>query len=257
MHTFLFKYLVFGPINSRRLGRSLGVNVLPISHKLCNFDCIYCECGEDAEKITKLDFPSVEEIIEDLILKSQMLVDRSVAIDTISFAGNGEPTLHPQFDEIVYAVKNIRDLYFPKAKIAVLNNSTMLHKPRVMEALGVADFSICKLDAGDEESFDKINRPKGELSFDKVLRNLTLKKEGLIIQSLFFKGVNESNKLGNSSSEHISKYLRRLKEIKPENVMLYSLDRSTPVRDLKALSRTELNKIALQINALGISASVA
>ena len=257
MHTFLFKYLVFGPVNSRRLGKSLGINILPKEHKFCNFDCIYCECGEDVEKLSKIDFPSVEEIIEELLLKSQMLSDRNVEIDTISFAGNGEPTLHPHFEEIVYAVKNIRDLIFPSAKIAVLNNSSMLHKPSVQNALEVADYSICKLDAGDEASFLKINRPKGEIRFNKIIRNLKLNKQALIIQSLFFKGVNANEHLGNSSEEHIESYLKQLEEIQPKNVMLYSLDRATPVKDLQALNLFELKKIAKQINALGISASVA
>lgn len=257
MHTFLFKYLVFGPINSRRLGRSLGVNILPKEHKFCNFDCVYCEHGENSEELSKIDFPSVEEIIEELLLKSQMLSDRAIEIDTISFTGNGEPTLHPQFEEIVYAVKNIRDLIFPSAKIAVLNNASMLDQSSVQNALEVADYSICKLDAGDEASFLIINRPKGDIRLKNIIRNLKRNKETLIIQSLFFKGINDNTDIGNSSEEHLQSYFKQLEEIQPKNVMLYSLDKSSPFKDLEALKLKELKKIAQQINALGISASVA
>lgn len=257
MHTFLFKYLVFGPISSRRLGRSLGLNILPKEHKLCNFDCVYCECGEDHEKHQNVKFPTVEDIIEELLLKCQMLNDRGIEIDTISFAGNGEPTLHPDFEEIMYSVKTVRDLLLPKAKIAVLNNATLLHKRQVKNALDIADYSICKLDAGDEKSFHLINRPLGNLSYQKVKENLMNYGNKLIIQSLFFKGKNENEVLGNFNDEEIEKYLKEVARIKPESVMLYSLDRTTAIPDLEAVSIPQLKTIAQRLNQLGITATVA
>lgn len=257
MHTFLFKYLVFGPISSRRLGRSLGLNILPKDHKFCNFDCVYCECGEDATKHTKVQFPSVEEIIEELLLKVQMLNDRNITVDTISFAGNGEPTLHPDFEEIMQAVKTVRDLLLPNAKIAVLNNATMLHKQKVKKALSIADFSICKLDAGDEDSFNSINRPLGNLNYKKITTNLKEYGDKLILQSLFFKGTKGAENLGNFSKMQIDNYLYKVEEIQPESVMLYSLDRTTAVPNLAAVQLPELRSIAHQINELGITATVA
>ncbi|MDX1444919.1 radical SAM protein [Lishizhenia sp.] len=257
MHTFLFKYLVFGPISSRRLGRSLGLNILPKEHKLCNFDCVYCECGEDHQKHQNVQFPTVEEILEELLLKCQMLNDRDIKIDTISFAGNGEPTLHPDFEEIMYAVKTVRDLLLPDAKIAVLNNSTMLHKRQVRKALEIADYSICKLDAGDESTFYSINRPLGNLTYQKVKDNLRNYGNKIILQSLFFKGKNEQEQLGNYNDQEVEKYLSLVESIKPESVMLYSLDRTTAIPDLEAVSIPQLKTIAERLNHLGITATVA
>lgn len=256
MSTFLFKYSVFGPINSRRLGKSLGINILPTEFKLCNFDCVYCECGW-TNKTSKPEMPSVESVTEELLQKIQMLLDRNVQIDTLTFAGNGEPTLHPNFEEIVSSVKNIRDVFLPEAKIAVLNNSTLLKNTIVKQGLKDIDLNICKLDAGTVETMQAINQPRGHYNFEKVVDNLKENAGNLIIQSLFLKGEHDNKVIDNTTDKEINAWLNLLKEIQPQHVMIYSLDRESPAKHLEIVSKDKLYQIAQQVNKLGFTASVA
>lgn len=257
MSTFLFKYSVFGPINSRRLGKSLGINVLPTDVKHCNFDCVYCECGWTKKSTRKPILPTVESITEDLLLRVQMLIDRNVKVDTLTFAGNGEPTVHPDFDEIILSVKNIRDTFLPGTKIAVLNNSTLLDRPIIQKATKEIDYNICKLDAGTEMMWKRINQPKGQLDFSKVIENLKNVKEGLIIQTLFLRGEHNGEVVDNTSEKELVAYINLLKEIQPEQIMIYTLDREAPAENLKQVTKSELYAIAQRINKLGFKVSVA
>ena len=256
MSTFLFKYSVFGPIDSRRLGKSLGINILPTDFKLCNFDCVYCECGW-TNKTRKPEMPSVESVTEELLQKIQMLLDRKVKIDTLTFAGNGEPTLHPDFEEIVSAVKNIRDVFLPQTKIAVLNNASLLNRSVVRSALKDIDLNICKLDAGTPDMMHKINQPRGKFNFDKIVENLKQNDGNLIIQSLFLKGEHNNLRIDNTTEEEVFEWLNLLKVIRPQHVMIYSLDRESPAKNLEIISKSKLYGIAKQVNKIGITASVA
>ncbi len=244
----LFEEIIFGPIRSRRLGTSLGVNLLPTQKKICNFDCIYCECGWNADTAeVKQKLPPFEEVASHLQTKCEQLAKEGVAIDSFTFAGNGEPTIHPQFPEIAEEVIRCRNQFFPNAKITVLSNSTALSNPLVFEALQGLDNPILKLDCGTEETFKKINQFKGAVGFQDIVNNLIRFGKTGIIQTLLFRGISNGQKVDNTEKEEFAAYLEILKKIQPRYVMLYGLDRATPEKDLEKLSAAELESYADQI----------
>jgi wyosine [tRNA(Phe)-imidazoG37] synthetase (radical SAM superfamily) len=245
LDTSLFNKIIFGPINSRRLGNSLGINLLPIENKFCNFNCIYCECGWTRNTIKeKLILANPKKIKENLIVKIQSLIKDDITIDSITFAGNGEPTLHPKFDEIVRDTIKIKEEYSPCTKTSLLSNGTMLHNNRVLNAIKKIDNCILKLDAGSEELFKKINQPLGGLTIKKIKTNLLKTKGQLIIQTLFFRGDFNGEKIDNTGNEEVEKWIKHLVELKPKLVMLYSIDRPTPAHSLSSVHKNELNVIA-------------
>lgn len=257
MATFLFDRIVFGPVKSRRLGVSLGINLLPIHRKVCNFDCVYCECGLNMPG-TKVDekLPTREMVSTALRQKLEVMKANSEAPDVITFAGNGEPTIHPQFATIIDDTIALRNTYFPNAKISVLSNATMLHKQDVVEALLKADQSLLKLDSGLESSINQINQPAKAVPVSKLIEQFKQFNGRLIIQSLFTRGTVGNAKVDNTTEADINAWIECLKQIMPEMVMIYTIERDTPFEGLQKIAVDELKAIAKRVNAIGINTQV-
>ena len=256
MNTFLFENIIFGPIQSRRLGKSLGINLLPTKRKICNFNCIYCECGWTNNKHGFNSFPDPSQIKIELINKICRLKKKSLNLDFISFTGNGEPTLHPTFDKVMFDVIAIRDILIPNCKIAVFTNATMLHKQKVRSALSKSDLCMYKLDAGDKTLFKMINQPTGAINYNKIIKYLSANNEPVILQSMFFKGIYNGNKINNTNSASVDLWIEKVLDIMPKSVLLYTLDRNTPAKNLKRASRVELLNIKKRLIQHNISAKV-
>lgn len=253
METKLFDSIIFGPIKSRRLGVSLGINLLPTNSKLCNFDCIYCECGwTDLKKAPKFKFHSRKEIKEALEYKLQHLLNQKEKLCSITFAGNGEPTLHPEFEEIINDTIELRDKYYPNSKISVLSNSLMLNNSKVVSALKKVDKRILKLDAGTEDLFQKIDQPLNNRTLEWVVYHLNQFNGDLTIQTMFLKGLHKAQPIDNTTDYEVDSWLELLKIIKPKEVMLYSLDRPTPETNLEKISFEKLQEIGKKVEQLGI-----
>ena len=245
MSTFLFDKIVFGPVHSRRLGVSLGINLLPVDGKLCSFDCIYCECGLNSERRTKSKLPTREEVRKELEETLVSMKASETAPDVITFAGNGEPTLHPDFGGIIEDTISLRDRFFPKAKITVLSNSTMLHKEEVFNALHKVDDAILKLDSVLDTRIQQLNAPNlPSFTFAKLVEQLCRFEGKLIIQTMFIKGEYNGASVDNTTKEEITGWIDALKQIKPGQVMIYTIDRETPVKNLLKVSESELERIA-------------
>ena len=257
MGGFLFHETVFGPVMSRRLGVSLGINLLPVDYKYCTFNCIYCECGWTHEKPENSEgLPSREMVRELLENKLISMQEEGKAPDAITFAGNGEPTIHPGFAEIIDDTIMLRDSYFPEAKITVLSNASMLHREKVFDALLKVDNNIQKLDVGTEDSFQLINQPAGKLTLEKVVDQLCRFEGKLIIQTLFLKAKYDNLNIDNTRSGEVKAWLELLKKVKPEYVMVYPVDRATPEQNIEKVSFDELNIIAEMVKNTGIRTKV-
>ncbi len=255
--TSLFNDIIFGPIQSRRLGLSLGVNLLPTHSKLCNFDCIYCECGWNAEHRGSAQFNKIEDVISILEQKLKDMSLEGRLPDVITFAGNGEPTLHPQFEQIIERTIALRDRLAPAAKVSVLSNATRIGVESVRRALLRVDNNILKLDSASTAKAHKINHPNGNYSVEEVIENMMKFDGHLTIQSMFLSGECDSESVDNTSEEEITAWLKVVEQIRPQSVMVYSLDRDTPCPTLQKIDRELLLKIAARVEALGISCSVA
>lgn len=258
MSTFLFDSLIFGPVWSRRLGESLGINLLPANRKTCNFNCVYCECGLTPKPPSGgvRGFPSRSLVEQELRAKLSGMRYEGKYLDSITFAGNGEPTLHPLFPAILDDVIRLRDEFYPACHVSVLSNATMIESEDVFKALLKADINILKLDSAKEETLRKINCPPSGFSLSGLLKNLKLFNGMLTIQTLFFRGVHNGERIDNSTEEEIKAWIEALKVIKPGNVMIYTLARDTAVGGLEILSPEELKTIALQVEKEGISTQV-
>jgi len=248
MPTFLFDQTIFGPVISRRLGVSLGINLLPNDSKLCSFDCIYCECGWNPQKgSVKAVFPTritVERLLREKL--EEMKKEGSLP-DVITFAGNGEPTMHPEFPAILDDTLRIRGEICPNARIAVLSNSTMLHKPKVVEALRKVDDNILKLDSGISETIRVLDQPVGIFDLVKVVQNLKQFNGSQIIQTMFIRGSFEGTQIDNTTESELVAWIALLREIQPKSVTIYTIARDTPSNDLFKVSVDELEKIALRV----------
>lgn len=257
MSTILFDQIVFGPIHSRRLGVSLGMNLLPTDGKLCSFDCIYCECGLNEERRTHSKLATREEVKEALVRKLTAMREEGIAPDVITFAGNGEPTMHPEFAGIIEDTIATRDSFFPKTKIAVLSNSTMLHKEEVFQALNKIEDNIMKLDSVLDSRIRQLNVPNSpSFTFDKLLKQLCRFNGNLIIQTMFLKGELDGECVDNTTEEEISGWIEALKQIRPRQVMIYTIDRETPVKALRKVTKEELEQIADRARKEGFEVSV-
>lgn len=258
MSTILFSEIVFGPVHSRRLGTSLGINLLPYDGKLCSFDCIYCECGLNKDFRTKTKLPDRQSV--QLALKDKLLSLKNdgVILDVITFAGNGEPTMHPDFDSIIDDTIELRDKYYPNSKISVLSNGMHLDKPRVIDALKKTDNPILKLDSALDKTIRIIDRPNSP-SYSVARQVERYKKFGsnFILQTMFIKGEFEGNQIDNTTDEEISAWLELISDLKPREVMIYTIDRETPVKGLEKVSIEVLQKIAEKVERLGIKTIVA
>lgn len=247
--TILYNSPIFGPVHSRRLGVSLGVNLMPADGKICSFDCIYCECGLNGDHHTKSKRPTREEVCEGLTKVLRERHEKEEPLDVITFAGNGEPTGHPDFAGIIDDTIAARDKYFPSAKVSVLSNATMLHKPDVFEALKKVDNNIQKLDTVNMEYITKVDRPCSP-SYDvrKVIEQLKAYDGKVIIQTIFMQGEG----VDNTGEEYVVPWIEAVKEIAPEQVMIYTIDRETPTKGLKKAEPAVLDQICERITKLNI-----
>jgi len=257
MSTFLFDQIIFGPVKSRRLGVSLGVNLLPTDSKVCSFDCIYCECGWTPRKrAQKAVLPTREMVRQKMEEKLTEMVESNELPDVITFAGNGEPTLHPEFEGIIDDTIELRNRHTPNARIAVLSNATMLNKPTVIRALLKVEDNIQKLDSGIEETIRKIDCPASNYNLKTVVENLKSFNGKVIIQTLFLRGNFKGEIIDNTTDAEIAEWLKLVAEIKPSQVMIYTVDRDTPAAGLEKVKLNELEKIALRARAIGFEVKV-
>jgi wyosine [tRNA(Phe)-imidazoG37] synthetase (radical SAM superfamily) len=256
MSTFLFDKIIFGPVHSRRLGISLGINLLPVNAKVCTFDCLYCECGFNF-KPKDAHIPSRAEVraqLHDTLANMQANGDK---LDVITFAGNGEPTIHAEFAGIVDDTIALRDNFFPSAKISVLSNSTMIHKPEVFAALNKVDNNILKMDSAIDSTIKLLNQPNASsFSRDWLVEHLKRFDGKLIIQTLFLQGEINNGSIDNTTQEEVAAWVDALKEINPQQVMIYTLDRDTPTKTLRRASHEQLVTIAEKVRNLGLDVSI-
>jgi len=257
MAGILFDEIVFGPVKSRRFGVSLGINLLPLKGKLCTFNCVYCECGLTEErKKEKLVLFTAAEINASLQSRFEALKNGGLDPDNITFAGNGEPSMHPEFETIVENTILLRNEFFPKAKITVLSNATRLDRENVKRALLRIDNNVLKLDAGTNATFQAINRPTFPITLEKVLIDLKGFKENLTIQTMLIRGDVEGKIVDNTTEEELTLWLKHIREINPKLVMLYPIDRQTPYRTLEKVPEVEFQALAKRIEELGIKAEM-
>ena len=255
--TSLYDNIIFGPIRSRRLGLSLGVNLLPIESKLCSFDCIYCKCGWNDEHPGKRRFNAREDVRVMLEETLQKMVADGTPPDVITFAGNGEPTMHPDFENIIEDTIALRDKHCPEAKVSVLSNATQIHREDVRRALLRVDNNILKLDSAFDETVQLVNKPQGAYTVVRTVELLKAFNGNLILQTMFLRGEYTGKRVDNTTEEEVSAWLKLVEEIKPKQVMVYSLDRDTPCQTLEKVEKEELREIAARVEALGIPCSVA
>ena len=258
MATFLFDAIIFGPVKSRRLGISLGINLLPTKRKICNFNCIYCECGwtPNIEKeISRL--PRREEVYSALEHKLTEMKLKQQAPDVITYAGNGEPTLHPEFPAIINDSIDLRNKYFPEAGIAVLSNATTIGNPLIKAALLKVDMNILKLDSAFDSTIKIHNQPRVNINVEDLINNLAGFNGKLIIQTLFVRGTFKGKIIDNSTQVEITAWLKAIERIRPSEVMIYTISRDTPEGStLKKIPPGELKEIAALVNSLGIKTQV-
>jgi len=249
----LFNSIIYGPIHSRRLGISLGINLMPVDSKVCTFDCVYCECGFNApHPSTKL--PTLEAYQAQL---EQALTTIDQTPDVLTFSGNGEPTLHPKFKQIVDITCNLRDRYCPKAKITVLSNSTQLYKPEVREALQRVDYRILKLDSAIDQTMRLIDQPiDSALTVDRIVEYLEQWQGNFVLQTCFLRGEYKGNTIDNTTTEELEAWYKVVRHLHPKQVMIYVIDRATPVKTLQKLSRREMEQIAAPLVAEGIEVQI-
>ncbi len=253
--TVIFPSPIFGPIHSRRLGVSLGINLMPGDGKICTFDCIYCECGFNADHRVKTPRPTREEVAQALENKLKDMQANGPKPDVLTFAGNGEPTAHPHFPEIIEDTLMLRDKYFPQAKVSVLSNSTFIARPAVFNALLKVDNNILKLDTVSDKYIRMVNRPTGKYELQSIIERLKAFEGHCIIQTMFMKGSINGTDVDNTSDEYVLPWLRVVKEIAPSMVMIYTIDRETPDQDLRKATPEELDHIVALIEKEGIPAS--
>ena len=223
-----FDEIVFGPIRSRRLGSSLGVNLLPSKGKLCNFDCVYCECGWNKDGRSDGRFPLLKDIEAALEEKMSKASSEGVPVDSITFSGNGEPTIHPDFAQVIDVTLRLRDRYFPQAKVSVLSNATMIGRKDVADALMRVDNPIMKIDASSDELIQKINKPSGSYRLAEVVENLRKFEGRFVLQTMFLR----SEEFDTAAPQALAAWMDIVRELRPREIMVYTIDRETPDKSL-------------------------
>ncbi len=255
--SILFDDIVFGPVNSRRMGKSLGINLLPLTHKICSFDCVYCECGwtmnteVEEEKLIRGD--ELLRLAEEGFIR---VVKNNIAVDAITFAGNGEPSLHPDFPQIIEGIIALRDKYLQHSKIAVLSNASMLHKADVVNVLSKIWYNIQKLDAGSERMFRLINRPPASLSLNEVVENLCRFEGKLMIQTLLLRGEIDGKYIDNTTEEEVELWISHVVKIKPRYVMLYPIHRAPPSSGLQKIEPEVFEAVKKKLEKAGVDAKI-
>jgi wyosine [tRNA(Phe)-imidazoG37] synthetase (radical SAM superfamily) len=257
MATLLFDQIVYGPVHSRRLGVSLGVNISPADGKHCSFNCIYCECGLNEQRQPKQKAPKRETVLQAMEAKLLQMKSEGIYPDVITFSGNGEPTLHPEFAGIIDDTLALRDRLCPQARVAVLSNSTMLHKEHVFQALCKVDDNIMKLDSVSDSRIQQIDDPQiRDFSADDLVRQLCRFDGQLIIQTMFLRGERDGFAIDNTRDEEVTSWIDALLKINPRKVMIYTIDRETPVKSIQKISAFELEAIAARAREKGFEVVV-
>lgn len=253
----VFPSPIFGPIHSRRLGVSLGINLMPADGKVCTFDCIYCECGFNADHRPRLPRPTRQEVAEALAGQLRRMLEEGTRPDVLTFAGNGEPTAHPEFAAIIDDTISLRDQFCPEAKVSVLSNATMALRPEVHRALCLVDNNILKLDTVSTDYIHLVDRPTGHYDVQAVIEALCAFKGHVIVQTLFMKGEHNGRSVDNTIDAYVLPWIETLQRIAPERVMVYTIDRVTPATGLLKATPGELNAIAEKVRQAGIEVEVA
>ena len=248
MSTIIYPSPIFGPVHSRRLGISLGINLMPADGKVCTFNCIYCECGLNEDHRPSLPRPTREEVAEQLESKLMEMTAGNQLPDVLTFAGNGEPTCHPHFAEIIADTIRLRNQYCPQAKVSVLSNATMIHRQSVHDALMLVDNNIQKLDTVDPIYINKVDRPTGTYDVDAIIERMKAFNGHIIIQTMFMRGLD----VDNTGEEYVGPWLEAVKAIAPQQVMIYTIDRETPTQGLLKATREQLDTIRDRVIAAGI-----
>ena len=257
MQTVLFHETIFGPIHSRRLGSSLGVNLSPRDGKVCSFDCLYCEAGFNAQGPGTTGLPSREEVGRLLEEKLLTMKENGERLDVITFSGNGEPTMHPDFEGIIEDTIGLRDRYFPDVKISVLSNSTRLGSESVCRALRRVDNNLLKLDSALTPTIRLLDRPVNpDFTAEKVIEQIARFGEQCVVQTMILRGNHNGQPVDNTTDEEVDALIDAYRRIRPRQVMLYSIDRRTPEQALQKVGREELEQIAERIRREGIDVSV-
>lgn len=250
MSTVIYPSPIYGPVHSRRLGLSLGINLMPADGKICTFDCLYCECGFNADRRTRSHYPTREIVVEALEKQLIKMHNDNEHPDVLTFAGNGEPTGNPHFPEIIDDTVRLRDKWCPDAKISVLSNSTFIHREKVRLALMKVDNNILKLDTVNADYIKKVDRPtQPTYDVNDIIEDLKWFNGHVIIQTMFMKGDGADN----TGDEYVMPWLDAVKSIKPQEVMVYNIDRETPDRMLQKASHEELDRIKDLVVASGIA----
>ena len=228
---------VFGPIFSRRLGSSLGINLLPQEGKVCNFDCVYCECGWNKDGLGDRLLPSADDVRRVLEAKLEECSRKGTPIDSITFSGDGEPTLNPEFPAIIDLTLVLRDRYYPSAKVSVLSNATRIGRPGVFEALRKVDNPILKLDAPTDAQVALVNKPAGEYHVAEVVEQLKRFKGDFVLQTMFLRGP------GWESAQWVKEWMEIVRELRPHEVMVYTIDRETPMSGLGKYTAAQMQEL--------------
>ena len=252
MSTIIYPSPIFGPVHSRRLGISLGINLLPADGKICSFDCIYCECGFNEDHRPTLPMPTRQEVALKLEEKLKQMASEGQLPDVLTFAGNGEPTCHPHFSEIIDDTIRLRNQYCPSAKVSVLSNSTMIHRKQVHDALMKVDNNILKLDTVDPIYINKVDHPNGTYDVKAIIERLKAFKGHVIIQTMFMRGECKGESVDNTGEEYVAPWLEAVEQIAPQMVMIYTIDRETPAQGLQKATHEQLDTIRDRVIAAGI-----
>ena len=256
MSTIIYPSPIFGPIKSRRLGISLGINLLPGDGKVCTFDCIYCECGFNAERRPKQKLPARHEVAHALEQRLVQMQAEGMAPDVLTFAGNGEPTAHPDFAGVIEDTLALRDRYFPQAKVSVLTNATRINQTEVHDALKRVDNNIVKLDTVDMDYIARVDRPVGRYDLEELIECMRAFEGRCVVQTMFMKGTDAQGlPVDNTTDEYVEPWLDAVVRIAPREVMIYTIDRETPSHNLLKATPEELDGIVARLQERGIKAS--
>lgn len=256
MSTIIYPSPIFGPIKSRRLGISLGINLLPGDGKVCTFDCIYCECGLNAQRKPRTKLPTRQQVAEALRLKLEQMKAEGLAPDVLTFAGNGEPTAHPDFAAIIDDTLALRDRYFPLAKVSVLTNATRIGREDVFEALKRVDNNIVKLDTVDADYIARVDRPVGSYDVETLIGRMRAFEGRCVVQTMFMRGTDaDGHSVDNTGDEYVEPWIEAVAGIAPREVMIYTIDRETPVGNLQKAAPEVLDNIVARLQKRGIKAS--
>ena len=253
----LFSEIVYGPIHSRRLGVSLGMNLMPVDGKLCSFNCIYCECGFN-QPFPHPVLPTREQVREALHTKLLQLQTEGVKPDVITFSGNGEPTMHPEFEGVIADTCALRDRFCPDAKVSVLSNSTQLGREDVVRALWQCDNRILKLDSAVTATMRAIDDPvNGKLTAEDIISKLQLFNGDFTLQTCFLRGtLPDGRAVDNTTPQEREAWYKAVRLLRPKQIMIYVIDRATPVKTLEKISREEMEAIAAPLIAEGFNIQI-